>query len=87
VVGSAPHVAEPDAALCLDLLEVRAAVGSEDERDLVLAPGTTGECEVRTVSKPHVIGRCKRDNLIQVAGNLFQVGDIRYIPRRFCFTV
>ena len=39
-------VAEPDAAFGLDLLEIGAPVGGEDERHLVLAPRPAGEREI-----------------------------------------
>ena len=46
VVRRSARVAEPDAALGLDLLQIGAAVGGEDEGHLVLAPRSAREREI-----------------------------------------
>ena len=47
-VGGATGIAEPDAALGLNLFQIGAPVGSEDKGDLVIAPRTGSKCEIVT---------------------------------------
>ena len=46
MVRRTTRIAEPDATFGLDLFQIRAAIGSEDEGDLVFTPRSTGKCEI-----------------------------------------
>ena len=66
MVGCAARVAKPDAALRLNLLQVRAAVSGEDERNLVLVPRPTRK---HKVGRPRDI-RCVAFRLVDGGGDV-----------------